>query len=106
MIVREKPYSLRQTKEPALALTDCTSTTTRRCGGGENLSQPVGGKDPPKNDPTTIKINYIQRANIHGIKGIPRISSSENLRDCTTESHRSLTTEVHATNLGSHNKSI
>ena len=46
------------------------------------LNQPAGGKDPPKNDPTTIKTQpNIQKANINGIKGIPRASSSGDQED-------------------------
>ena len=52
------------------------------------------------------KPSYIQRANKNGIKGIPRASSSGDQRNCTTESHRSPTIEVHTTNSGSQNRSI
>ena len=44
------------------------------------------------------KHNYIQRTNINGIQGIPRVSKSGDQGDCTTESHRYLTTEVNITN--------
>ena len=47
--------------------------------GRVTLSQPDGGKDPPRNDPTTIKTQLHPGANINGIKGIPRASSSGNI---------------------------
>ena len=40
------------------------------------LSQPKGGKDPPKKEPTTTKPNYNERAHINGIKGNTRASGS------------------------------
>ena len=40
--------------------------------GGVTLSQPARGKNPPKNDLTTTKTQYIQRANINDIKGLLR----------------------------------
>ena len=73
--------------------------------GGETLSQPAGGKDPPKNDPKPSKPNYIQRENINVTKGIPRASSSGDQGDCTTKSHMSPTI-VHTANTGSQNRSI
>ena len=48
----------------------------------------------------------MQKANINVIKGILRASSSGDQGDCTTESHRSPTIEVHITKLGSQNRSI
>ena len=71
--------------------------------GGVTLSQPAGGKDPPKKDPTTIKNKDIQRANI---KNRPRPVSSGDQGDCTTESHRSPTIEVYTINSRSQNRSI
>ena len=73
--------------------------------GGVILSQPARGKDPPKKDRKTTKIQYNQRAHKNGIKGIARESSSGDQGDCTTESHRSPTTEVHSTMTGSQSRS-
>ena len=73
---------------------------------GVTLSQPSGGKDPTKNDQQQSKPNYNQRPNINGIKDIQRASSSGDQGDCTTESHKFLTIEVHTTNSGSQNRSI
>ena len=39
--------------------------------GRVSLSQTVGGKDPPKDNPTITK-TQLQRTHISGIKGIPR----------------------------------
>ena len=74
--------------------------------GEVTLSQSAGGKDPLKNDPTTIKPNYMQRTSITGIKGIPRASTSGDQGDCTTESRRSPAIDVHTTNSGIQNRSI
>ena len=74
--------------------------------GEVTLSQPAGGKDPPKKDPAAIKTNYLQRSNINSIKDIPKISSSGDQGDCTTESHRSPTIEVYTINSRSQNRSI
>ena len=56
-------------------------------------------QQPPKH-------NYIQTANINGIKGILTVSSSGDRGHCTTESHRSPTIEVHTRNTRSQNRSI
>ena len=47
--------------------------STQDMAGGVMLSQPAGGKYPPKNDPTQPKSNYNNRAYIHGREGIPRV---------------------------------
>ena len=39
---------------------------------GVTLSQPDGGKDPPKNDQQQSKSNYIQGTNINSIKDIQK----------------------------------
>ena len=47
------------------------------------------------------KPNYIQRANVNGIKGIPRASSSGDQENYTMESQSSPTIEVHTIKPGS-----
>ena len=74
--------------------------------GRVTLTPPDGGKDPPKNDPKQSKPNYIQRANMNDIKGIPRASSSGDQGNYTTDSHRSPTIEVHTTEKGIQRRSI
>ena len=46
------------------------------------------------------KPNYILRANINGIKGIPRASGPGDQGDCTTKYHGSPTIEVLTTETG------
>ena len=75
--------------------------------GGVTLNQPGGGKDPPKNNPITIKTQlHPQSQPKNGMKGIPRAPSSGDQGDCITESHRFPTIEVHTTKSGSQNRSI
>ena len=56
--------------------------------------QSARGKKPPKKNLTT-KSNYNKRAHINGIKGITRICSSGDQRECVTDSHMSPTREDH-----------
>ena len=62
------------------------------------FSQPAGKKDPPKKDPTTIKTQLHPESQHKQHEGHPRASSSGDRGDCTTETHRSPTIEVHTTN--------
>ena len=70
-----------------------------RCGGRSDSQSATRGKDSPKNDPTMQlqNANYNQIANINGIKGIPRASSSGDQGDSTTKPHRSPNIECHTT---------
>ena len=70
------------------------------------LSQPGRGKNPPRMAQQQLKPNYNQKAHMHGIKGIPRVSSPGDQGACTTESHRPPTTEGHTTKAGSQSRSI
>ena len=40
--------------------------------GGVTLSQPAGGKDPPKKDPTTIKTQLLPESQYKWHKGHPK----------------------------------
>ena len=75
-------------------------------GGRTHPQSTSWREDTPKKDQQQSKASHIQRVNINGMKGIPRVSSSEDQRGHTTESHKFLTIEVHTTNSGSQNRSI
>ena len=72
---------------------------------GVTLSEPTGGKDPPKKDQQQSKPKDIQRAIINN-SSRPVSSGSGDQEDCTTESHRFSTIEVHTINPGRQNRSI
>ena len=65
--------------------------------GGVTLSKPAGGKIPPMKDPTITKTQLHKKAHLNRIKGIPRTLNSGSQGDCTTDSHRSSTTEGYPT---------
>ena len=71
--------------------------------GGDTLRQLAGGKEPPKNYPTTMK-TQIHPESHHS--GIPRAASSRQQRDCNTEFHRTSIIELHTTNSSSQKRSI
>ena len=71
-----------------------------------NLSRPAGGKEPPKNDPTTIKTQLHPESQHKKHIGHPKASISGGQGDFTTESHRSPTIEDDTTKSGSQNRSF
>ena len=65
--------------------------------GRVTLIQPARGKDPPKNDPTTIKTQLHPKSQHKWHKGHHKSISTGDQGDCTTESHRFPVAEVHNT---------
>lgn len=76
------------------------------CGGQSDPQSSSWKRAHQRKTRQQSKPKDIKRANINCIKSIPRASSSGDQGDCTTESHRSPTIEVHTTKSESQNRSI
>ena len=102
--VREKPQNLVHTEESASTQPVHTCTTEYKIWWTEWpwLNQ-LEGRTRQRKTQQQSKPKDIQRANINDN---PRSASSGDQGDCTTESQRSSTIEVHTINLGSQNRSI
>ena len=98
---REKPQNLVHMEEPAPTQPAHTYTKKTRCGG--QTDPKIEGRNHQRNIQQQPKTKDIHRANINHS---PRSVRSGDQGDCTTESHRSSTIEVHNINPGSQNRSI
>ena len=78
-----------------------SSTTAHKTWWAEwpSVSQ-VEGRTLQGKTQQQSKPNYTQRANVNGIRDIPRASSTGDQGDCATESHRYSTIEVHTQTQG------